>query len=50
MDYRKTPYPQLHGEFTPYVSILDLIANTGGESGDYINSGTIYWKEFLQDE
>ncbi len=50
MDYRKTPYPQMHGEFTPYVSILDLIANTGGESGDYINSESIYWKEFLQDE
>ena len=48
MDYRKTPYPQMHGEFTPYVSILDLIANTGGASGNYINSETIYWKEFLQ--
>ena len=50
MDYRKTPYPQMHGEFTPYVSILDLIANTGGASGNYINSETIYWKEFLQYE
>ena len=50
MDYRKTPYPQIHGEFTPYVSILDLITNTGGDSGDYINSETIYWKEFLQNE
>ena len=50
MDYRKTPYPQMHGEFTPYVSILDLIANTGGDSGDYMNSETIYWKEFLRDE
>jgi len=50
MDYRKTPYPQMHGEFTPYVSILDLIANTGGESGDYIHSESIYWKEFLQNE
>ena len=50
MHYRKTPYPQLHGEFTPYVSILDLIANTGSESADYLHSGTIYWKEFLQNE
>jgi len=50
MDYRKTPYPQLHGEFSPYVSILDLIANTGGECGDYIHSESIYWKEFLQNE
>ena len=50
MDYRKTPYPQLHGEFTPYVSVLDLIANTGSESANYINSETIYWKEYLQHE
>jgi hypothetical protein len=47
MDYRKTPYPQLHGPFTPFVSILDLIANAGRASVDYINSGSVYWKEFL---
>jgi hypothetical protein len=50
MDYRKTPYPQLHGEFTPYVSVLDLIANTGDQSSDFINSETVYWKEFLHRE
>ncbi len=50
MDYRLTPYPQLHGEFTPYVSVLDLIANTGTGGSEYINSGTTYWKEFLQNE
>ena len=50
MDYRKTPYPQMHGEFTPFVSILDLIANTGGESRNCINSETIFWKEFLEIE
>ncbi len=50
MDYRKTPYPQLHGPFTPFVSILDLIANTGRASVEYINSGSIYWKEFLDRE
>lgn len=50
MDYRKTPYPQLHGEFTPYVSALDLIANTGSDSAGYINSGTMHWKEYLDHE
>lgn len=50
MDYRKTPYPQTHGEFTPYVSVLDLIANTGDKSRDYINSEAIYWKEYLRNE
>ena len=28
---QKLPYPQPHGEFNPFVSILDLIANTGKE-------------------
>lgn len=50
MDYRKTPYPQLHGPFTPFVTILDLIANTGRSAAGYINSGTVYWKEFLDRE
>ncbi len=48
MDYAKTPYPQLHGEFTPYVTILDLIANTGPRGRDFIHSGTKNWREFVQ--
>ncbi len=48
MDYRKTPYSQLHGEFTPYVSVLDLIANAGRDGREAIRSGTIYWREFLK--
>ena len=48
MNYRKRSYPQLHGEFTPFVTILDLIANTGTEGREYIDSETTYWKEFLQ--
>ena len=47
MAYRKTPYPQLHGPFTPFVTILDLIANTGSACLGYVNSGAVYWKEFL---
>lgn len=46
MDYRRTPYPQLHGAFNPHVSILDLIANTGRAGIDYIHSQTVHWKEF----
>lgn len=45
MDYRKLPYPQLHGEFTPFVSALDLVANTGRDGRRYIASETIYWKD-----
>lgn len=47
MNYRCKPYPQLHGPFTPYVSILDLIANMGPAGSTCICSDTIYWKEFL---
>ena len=50
MDYEKRPYPQLHGEFTPYVSLLDLIANTGPAGIECICSGTSYWKDFLKNE
>lgn len=50
MQYEKAEYPQLHGKFTPYVSILDLIANVGKEGSEYIRSGTIYWKEYLSHE
>lgn len=48
MDYKKTPYPQLYGEFTPYVSILDLIANVGDAGGEYICSETLNWKKFIE--
>lgn len=47
MAYQKTPYPQLHGEFTPYVSVLDLIANTGKNGIDRIHSGTAYWRDCI---
>ena len=47
MDYQTTPYRQQHGNFTPYVSSLDLIANCGLEGRRYICSGSIHWKEFI---
>jgi hypothetical protein len=47
MDYRRMPYPQLHGPFNPHVSILDLIANTGKEGKNYIISTTKKWREFV---
>ncbi len=50
MDYQKVAYPQLHGEFTPYVSILDMIANVGIEEIECLCSGTINWKEYLNHE
>ena len=48
MDYRRAPYPQLHGAFTPFVSALDLVANCGKAGAHVICSTTKHWKEFLQ--
>lgn len=31
-DYAHPTYPQLHGEFLPYLSALDLLLNCGRES------------------
>jgi len=50
MNYRKHPYPQLHGDFTPYVSALDLVANVGSDGLKFICSGTINWNEFIRHE
>lgn len=46
MKYCKQGYRQLHGEFTPAVSTLDLIANMGKAGTSVIASESIYWKEF----
>lgn len=48
LDYHKTPYPQLHGEFTPFVSALDLVANCGRVGREVIASGAVYWKDFVK--
>lgn len=47
MNYLKHPYPQLHGPFTPFVSILDVIANCGRAGRKLLNSPSVDWKEFL---
>lgn len=39
-DYQPPTYPQLHGEFVPYLSALDLILNCGDESLAIIASGS----------
>jgi hypothetical protein len=47
VDYSRTPYRQLHGTFTPFVSALDLIANTGAGAIEYLHPRTKPWREFL---
>lgn len=50
MNYKCLPYPQLFGVFNPYVSSLDLIANTGKTGLEYICSGTTNWIDFVKSE
>jgi hypothetical protein len=47
VDYEKRGYPQLHGEFTPYVSALDLVANAGKAGRSVFVSRGVPWREFL---
>ena len=49
MNYLKIAYQQLHGEFTPYVSALDLVANEGFAGVRCITSGTTPWQDFLNE-
>lgn len=46
MDYACTPYPQVYGEFTPYVSALDLLANVGEDAPRYVSPQTVSWRAF----
>lgn len=46
INYQKSVYSQAFGTFTPYVSILDMIASEGVEGKRFINSQSIYWKDF----
>lgn len=36
IDYSYVPYPQLHGDFAPFVSIIDLMMMAGSEAGELI--------------
>jgi hypothetical protein len=47
INYKKTPYSQPWGDFTPYVTSLDLIANMGKNGINFINSDTIDWRLFV---
>lgn len=46
MQYSLREYKQQFNEFDPYVSILDLLANQGEYSRDFLNSVTTSWQEF----
>jgi hypothetical protein len=47
LDYDLSPYPQQHGAFEPYVTALDLLANTGPEAQTHVNARAVPWREML---
>jgi len=44
MRYERRPYSQLHGEFTPHVTILDAIACCGPSVRDLMVSESVDWR------
>ena len=49
IDYLRLPYPQSNGQFTPYVTGLDLVANCGRAGVKNICSNTKPWRDFLNE-
>lgn len=47
IDYRREPYPQVHGGFDPYVSVLDAIANLGPDARSQVCSQAVPWRQWL---
>lgn len=45
MQYRLVPYPQLQGEFSPYVTVFDAIANLGAAARDLACSEAVPWRD-----
>ncbi len=48
MNYTMKEYPQSHGEFTPYVSALDLVAHCGKSGAEYILPQFNQWNYEMQ--
>ena len=47
MRYERRPYPQRWGEFTPYVTSLDLVASLGHAGRSHILSSCVPWRKFI---
>jgi hypothetical protein len=48
MDYSLTPYHQQFGNFNPFVSTLDVVANMGTAGSTVFNSMCVPWRKHLQ--
>ena len=47
MTYDFTPWPQAHGNFTPYVTGLDLLAATGASRNAHFCGKRVPWAKYL---
>jgi len=47
MEYNPAPWPQAHGEFTPFVTSLDLIASCGKTAARHLRPNTVSWRKQL---
>lgn len=50
IDYMNKPYRQLHGDFNPFVTALDLFMNCGAEGIHNLVSETLNWNDFIGSE
>jgi len=48
MHYSIEEYPQLHDEFTPYVTALDAIAHLGPNVSQILKSSTVNWRDAIE--
>lgn len=46
MNYACTPYAQLFGNFTPFITILDMIAACGEQTIDHFHSEPLSWTKY----
>jgi hypothetical protein len=46
MRYELRPYAQLHGAFSPYVSVIDLLFNLGNRVSENLASSCVYWRNW----
>ena len=49
IDYNLPSYNQLFKPFTPFVSIVDLIANVGFDTINHLEANTMNWREFINE-
>ncbi|MGD0763530.1 MAG: WbqC family protein [Roseiarcus sp.] len=49
MAYSKTPWPRPGPVFTPFASILDLIANVGPAASECLRPAIVGWRKFMRE-